>query len=90
MDTKALSKLTYGLYVVGTKCGDKFGGCVVDAVMQTTTQPQTLVICCNQGSRTRECIEETKEFTLSVLSETTNPFIIGNFGFHIAEALYKP
>lgn len=81
IDTKAFFKLTYGLYVVGVKCGAKFGGCVVDAVMQTTVQPQTLVICCNQGTRTRECIEETKEFTLSVLSETTDPFIIGNFGF---------
>ena len=81
IDTKAFSKLTYGLYVVGVKSGDKFGGCVVDAVMQTTVQPQTLVICCNRGTRTRECIEETKEFTLSVLSETTDPFVIANFGF---------
>ncbi len=81
IDTKAFFKLTYGLYVIGVKCNEKFGGCIVDAVMQTTIQPQTLVICCNQGTRTRECIQETKEFTLSVLSETTDPFIIANFGF---------
>lgn len=81
MDSKAFFKMTYGLYVVGVKNGDKLGGCIVDAVMQTTTTPPTLVMCCHKGSWTEENIKETKEFTLSVLAEDTDPFIIGNFGF---------
>ena len=89
MDTQAFFKLTYGLYVVGVKNKDDFGGCVVDAVMQTTIDPPTLVIALNKGSKTNECIRETKEFTLSVLSETTDPFIIGNFGFQSCRTAKK-
>ena len=89
MDTKAFFKLTYGLYVIGVKNGNKFGGCVVDAVMQTTVQPATLVLSCNRTSKTNECIRESKEFTLSVLSENTDPFIIGNFGFQSCRSAEK-
>jgi len=89
MDTKAFFKLTYGLYVIGVKNGEKFGGCVVDAVMQTTIEPPALVISCNKCTKTNECIRETKEFTLSVLSETTDPFIIANFGFQSCRAAEK-
>ena len=35
MDQTALFKLSYGLYVVGVKNGDSFGGCIVDAVSYT-------------------------------------------------------
>ena len=89
MDSKAFFKLTYGLYVVGVKNGDSFGGCVVDAVMQTTVDPPTLVVSSNKCTRTNECIAETKEFTLSVLSEQTDPFIIANFGFQSCRAAEK-
>ena len=37
MDQTALFKLSYGLYVVGVKNGDSFGGCIVDAMMQVTS-----------------------------------------------------
>ena len=89
MDTKALFKLTYGLYVVGVRNGDDFGGCVVDAVMQTTVEPPTLVVSSNKSTRTNECIAKTKEFSLSVLSETTDPFVIANFGFQSCRAAEK-
>lgn len=89
MDTNAFFKLTYGLYVVGVKNGDGFGGCVVDAVMQTTLTPPALVISCSKNTRTNECISETKEFTLSVLSEQTEPFVIANFGFQSCRAAEK-
>lgn len=88
-DTEALFKLTYGLYVTGVKCGAKYGGCVIDAVMQTTVQPPMLAVCCRQETQTREYIEKTKEFTISVLSETTDPFIIGNFGFQSGRQVDK-
>ncbi|MBR1777242.1 MAG: flavin reductase [Alphaproteobacteria bacterium] len=89
MDTKAFFKLTYGLYVIGVKNGDKFGGCIVDAVMQATVQPPVLIIACNQCTKTNECLQETKELTLSVVSETTDPFIIGNFGFQSCRSADK-
>lgn len=89
MNPKAMFKLTYGLYVVGVRNGTGFGGCVVDAVMQTTCTPDRLVMCCLKGTRTRECVQETKEFTLSVLANDTDPFVIANFGFQSARTVDK-
>ena len=87
--TKALFKLTYGLYVVGAKNARKTGGCIVDAVMQTTCTPESLVLCCNKGTWTRQAIQESKEFSLSVLTFDADPFIIGNFGFQSSRDVDK-
>lgn len=81
MDSKALFKLTYGLYVVGAENEGRLGGCVVDAVMQTTVTPNALVLCCCKGGWTSRALRETKDFSLSVLPEDADPFTIANFGF---------
>lgn len=88
-DMQALLKLTYGLYVVGVKNGDGFGGCVVDAVMQTTVSPCTLVLCSSKTSLTCQRIGENKEFTLSVLPVDADPAVIARFGFQSARTADK-
>ncbi len=87
IDLNALLKLTYGLYVAGVENGGRFGGCVVDAVMQMTDD--TLAICCNKKTQTREFIAESGRFSLSVLSNKTDPFVIGNFGFQSGRDVNK-
>lgn len=79
IDMNALFKLTYGLYVAGVKKDAKEGGCVVDAVMQTTDD--TLVLCCGKTTQTHDWIKETKRFSLSVLTRENAPSVIATFGF---------
>lgn len=82
MDKSALFKLSYGLYVVGVKNGDSFGGCVVDAFMQATAgDAPSVILACMNGNLTAELIEKYGEFTVSVLVENVDPFVLGNFGF---------
>lgn len=82
MDTKALYKISYGLYVVGTKLDDKYAGCVVDAFIQSTSSPvPTVILCSIKANQTNAAIKQTGEFTVSVLGTDVNPFVIGNFGF---------
>lgn len=82
MDNKALYKISYGLYVVGTKIDDKYAGCVVDAFIQSTSAPvPTVILCSIQKNQTNDAIKQTGEFTVSILSENVDPFVIGNFGF---------
>jgi flavin reductase (DIM6/NTAB) family NADH-FMN oxidoreductase RutF len=82
MDPKALYKISYGLYVVGTKLGEKYAGCVVDAFIQSTSSPvPTVILCSIQKNQTNAAIKETGEFTVSVLGTDVDPFVIGNFGF---------
>lgn len=82
MDTTALFKLSYGLYVIGTKIDGKDAGCIVDAFVQSTSAPNpTVILCSIQANQTNAAIKQTGEFTVSVIPTSVDPFVIGNFGF---------
>lgn len=90
MDQTALFKLSYGLYVVGVKNGDSFGGCIVDAMMQVTSDmPPLLLLGSMKNTLTNQLIRETGEFTISVLCADVDPFLIANFGFQSARKVEK-
>lgn len=80
MDKTALHKLSYGLYVAGSKSGGKLCGCVVDAFIQAATSPLTVILCSMRGNKTNEAIKETGAFSISVLPKTVEPFVIADFG----------
>jgi flavin reductase (DIM6/NTAB) family NADH-FMN oxidoreductase RutF/rubredoxin len=81
MDPKALYKISYGLYVVGTKIDGKYAGCIVDAFIQSTSSPvPTVILCSIQANQTNAAIKQAGEFTVSVLGTDVDPFVIGNFG----------
>lgn len=81
MDKTALFKVSYGLYVVGVRNEDGFGGCIIDAFMQATDTPPTAVLSNGQRTVTNALIKRSKEFTLSILPSDVDPMIIANFGF---------
>jgi flavin reductase (DIM6/NTAB) family NADH-FMN oxidoreductase RutF len=81
MENKALYKISYGLYVVGTLIDGKTAGCVVDAFIQSTGNPATVILCSIKTNQTNEAIKKTGEFTVSILGAGVDPFVIGNFGF---------
>jgi flavin reductase (DIM6/NTAB) family NADH-FMN oxidoreductase RutF/rubredoxin len=81
MDIKALFNLSYGLYVIGAKDGEKNVGCVVNTVTQSTAAPVTLTVCINKDNYTNACIKKTKAFSVSILSEKTKESTFGTFGF---------
>ena len=81
MDLKALYNLSYGLYVVSSKKGERINGQIANTVFQTTSEPPTLAICINQGNLTHEFIAESKVFSVSVLEQDTEMKFIGRFGF---------
>lgn len=90
MDQTALFKLSYGLYVVGVKNGDSFGGCIVDAMMQVTSDmPPLLMLGSMRNNLTNQLIRENGEFTVSVLRADADPFLIANFGFQSAKKAEK-
>ncbi len=82
MDNFALTKLSYGLYVITTWAdGGKATGCTANAAMQITAEPATIAISINHDNFTNECIKDTQRFAVNVLGENSEPSIIGNFGF---------
>ncbi|MBM4137768.1 MAG: flavin reductase, partial [Nitrospira sp.] len=81
MNRKALHKISYGLYVISSKKGEQFNGQIANAVFQTTSEPPTVAICINKQNLTHEFIQESKVFSVSILSKETPMKFIGNFGF---------
>ena len=90
MDENALFKLTHGLYVLGAcEPGGRYVGSIVDAVMQVANRPLVLALSCNNNSYTKECIEKTGEFSLSVIGKGVAPLVIANFGFQSSRNVKK-
>jgi flavin reductase (DIM6/NTAB) family NADH-FMN oxidoreductase RutF len=85
MDIKAVNKLSYGLYVTGVDTANGLGGSVVDSVAQVSSgDPVRVVLGSMKKNFTTESIRNTGEFTLSVLGQNVDPFVIANFGFQSA------
>jgi len=81
MNSKALHKLSYGLYVIGSKNGDRINGQICNTVFQVTSEPVTVAVSINQQNLTHEFIAQGKVFTASILSQDTPLSFIGQFGF---------
>ncbi len=81
VDSAALFRLSYGLFVLTAKNGEKDNGCIINTAMQITSQPQQILIAVNKQNYTHDMIKKTGVFNLSVLS-TSVPFrLFQHFGF---------
>jgi len=81
MNVKALQKLSYGLYVVTSKKGDKLNGQIANTVFQITSEPPTIAVSINKNNLTWEFIKESRVFAVSALCQDTPLSFIGHFGF---------
>ena len=78
---EALMDITYGMYVITTKYDGRKVGCFVNTVSQVTAVNPIISVSINKGNYTNEALRNTKIFAVSILSENTNPDVIGRFGF---------
>lgn len=81
MNFKALQKLGYGMYVIGSRKGDRLDGQIANTVFQITSDPPTIAVSINKSNLTHEFIKASKAFTASVLCEDTPLSFVGRFGF---------
>lgn len=89
MNKKALWNISYGVYIVSTWDVERPTGCVANSIMQITSEPATVAISINHDNFTNSCIKKTKKFAVSILSEKTDPSIIGTFGFNSGKEINK-
>ena len=81
MNLKALYLISYGLYVIGSRKGDRLNGQTANTVIQVSSQPPIISVCINKENLTHEFIKDSGVFTVSVLSQDTPLSLIGRFGF---------
>lgn len=89
MEIEALFQLSYGLYVISTKKGEKANGCVVNTVMQVTSNPPRISTTISKDNLTHDLVLETGEYTVSVMGQKVPPIFIGRFGFQSGRDIDK-
>ncbi len=81
MDKKAMYDLSYGLYILTAREGEKDNGCVINTALQVTTTPNRIIIAVNKQNYTHDMVMRTGEFNVSTLSQKAGFDIFQRFGF---------
>ncbi len=81
LETNAMFKINYGLYILSAKDENKDNACIINAVNQITDNPRRIAISVNKQNLTHDMILKTREFSISVLTEDTPFEIFANFGY---------
>lgn len=81
MNPVALYKISYGLYIISSKLGDKMNGQIANTVNQVTASPAQIAIALNKDNLTHDYIMESRIFSVSILEQETPMTLIGQFGF---------
>ena len=89
MNTNAFRKLSYGVYIVSAWDNGRATGCTANSAMQITSTPATIAVSINHNNYTNKCIQDSGRFAVSILSEQSDPSIIGTFGIQSGETVNK-
>lgn len=81
IDTRALTDMTYGLFIVGAREGEKFNAMIANSVFQVTAEPPKIAIALNKNSLTHDYIKATGLFCVQPIAQEADMLFIGNFGF---------
>ena len=81
MDPKAMFQLTYGLFVLTARQGEKDNGCIINTAGQVTVTPNRITIAVNKQNYTHNMIRDTGVFALSILDQTVPFSVFQQFGF---------
>ncbi len=81
MNTKAMFKLSYGLFVVTARRGDKDNGCITNTAIQVTSEPNRISVTINKANFTHDMVKESGKFTVSIISEEASFELFKHFGF---------
>lgn len=81
MNTNAMFKIGYGLYVLTAKENSFDNGCIINTVSQVTSDPNRITVAVNKSNKTHDMIISSGEFNVSVLSTSATFDIFKAFGF---------
>lgn len=89
MDKKALYNLSYGVFMLSTKAGDKVNGCITNTCMQVANSPTRVAISVLNTNYTCDLIKESGIFALSMLDQSATFETIKHFGFQSGREVDK-
>lgn len=89
MQIEAFFKLSYGLYVVSTKSGDKLNGYIANTVFQVTAEPAQLAVSCSKDNLSANMIDESGAFSVSILHKDASQKVISTMGYKTGSEINK-
>ncbi len=81
VEQNALFNLSYGLFVLTAREGDKDNGCVINTVTQVTDSPKRISIAVNKANLTCDMVKNTGLFNVTVLSREAPFALFQHYGF---------
>ena len=81
MNSEALEKIEYGMFVLSANDGNIDNACIINVVVQVTDTPKRIAFTVNKHNLTHNMVDATGKFVISILSEKTNLELIQHFGF---------
>ena len=81
VESNAMFKLSYGLFVLTARDGAKDNGCIINTAQQLTSAPMRISITVNKENYTHDMIEKTGAFNISVLTEGAPFGLFKQYGF---------
>jgi flavorubredoxin/flavin reductase (DIM6/NTAB) family NADH-FMN oxidoreductase RutF/rubredoxin len=82
IDHNTMFKLSYGLFVLTARDGEKDNGCIVNTALQITVTPLRISLTVHKANYIHDMIITTGEFNISILTESAPFHIFEQFGFH--------
>lgn len=89
MNIDAMNKLSYGLFVLTAKEGDKDNGCIINTAIQAALTPNQVCMCVNKDNYTHDMIIRTGVFSISVISQSADFDLFKHFGFQSGKDVNK-
>ncbi len=89
IQSAAFRNLTYGLFILTAREGDKDNGCVINTLAQITTKPNRVSICVNKDGCTHDMILRTGVFNVSILTQEAPFSLYQHFGFQSGRDVNK-
>jgi flavin reductase (DIM6/NTAB) family NADH-FMN oxidoreductase RutF/rubredoxin len=81
LDLTAFLKLSYGLYIVTTRDGERRNGCLINAFQQVAEVPCVVVMALSKRNLTHDMVMASRKFAVQVLEQDTPLRFLGIFGF---------
>ena len=89
MNTNAMFRIGYGLYVLTAKENGFDNGCIINTVSQVTSDPNRITVAVNKANKTHDMILSSGEFNVSILSTSATFDIFKAFGFRSGKDVDK-
>lgn len=80
MNTKALYNLTYGVYLLSARDGEKDNACIINTAVQVANNPTRISVAVIKANLTNEIIAKTGRFNLSAITTEAEFSLFQLFG----------